>query len=511
MGRGRGRTRRTALAAALAALASAGLARARPEPVALAVRRVALAGEPAEVVAADVSGDGLRDLVISHAAPGGRRISVVRQRPGGAFPEGPDQALVPPPEAYAFVVADLAAAPGEEVAVLCTDGIRIWRRAAGEGPGSAVLKAAPERLVGAAGFVELPPHGALVRWDGVEDLDGDGIPDLILPQRSGYLVLFQGRDRSFSLVQALPLEAEERVLTRSFPLVEVDLFGSIRTLPRLHAADFDGDGRRDLLALHRARLTGFLQEERGLYPAAPSFREDVAFLRPRLPLGTSDEFERKRAAFAQLDPDGLADLVVTATEGTVGLFSSIKTSVAVFLGRPGALFAARPDQAFLLPGAPVRVEVRDLTRDSVPDLIALTVRTDLIGAALAGGVSLTTRIYRGTGRGFDEEPILEDTAEVTSAALERGDPAPQGRHGADVSGDGLPDRISYDPAGRLLVTRSLAAEDGRLAMEAEPWGAGAVPGGAVRLELESVLVPGRTDVVVVYRDGIAVVTAGGAR
>ncbi len=487
-------------------LAAPSPAPAAPEPRPMRVYKVNLGGEMRETAVADVSGDGRRDLVISHGAGDDRRISIARQTATGGFPSKPDQTLTPPPEAVAFIVADLAATPGDELALLCTDGVRIYPRTGD------TFAAQPVRLLAAAGFVDVAPRGALVRWQGVHDLDGDGLPDLLVPQRAGYLCVFQGADRSFSLLQVLPVEPEERVITRSFYLLDFDFAGSVRMLPQLLPADFDGDGHTDLLTLRRARLTGFLQQPGRRYAATPSFDAELASLRPRIAAGTADEFERKRASFADLDGDPQADLVVISTEGTIGLFSSITTAVAVFRGRKGALFAARPDQALLLPGAPVRTQIADLTNDGRPDLLAVTVRTDLLGAALAGGVSLTTRLYRGTAGGFDPVPILEDTVKVSATTVDQGQRVALGYHGADLTGDGLPDRADWTAEGSVAITRSRPDADGRLTLETDvPWAQASMPSGALQVWAAPVTHATTADVLIRWPKAVGVAFPEGRR
>jgi hypothetical protein len=481
-----------AAAALLLVLAPAGRAQ-EPAPRPLRVYKLPVGGRPHVVAVADLSGDGLRDLLVSHDTADGRRLSLFRQRPGARFAAPADQVVVPPADAVAFLVGDFADPPGEELALLCVDGVRRYAR------DGAALAPEPARWLGAAGFVEVAPRGALARWDGVIDLDGDGRVDLLVPQRAGYLCAFQLADRSLGRLTALPVTPEERVMSRSFPLMELDLAGSVRMLPRLEPADFDGDGRLDLLALRRAQLTGFLQRAPGFAPT-PTFEAEVAFLRPRVLAGTSDEFERKRASFADLDGDRRADLVVLATEGTMGLFSSIKTACTVFRGRAGALYPERPDQVLLLPGAPVRTQVADVTGDGQPDLLATTVRTDLLGAVL-DGVSLTTRLYRGVPGGFDPLPVLEDTVDVPLGRLDRGEAVGQQFHGADLTGDGLPDRAEWDPAGRLRIRATVRA-GARLAMAEAAWAEGLAPSGVVLLWAERLLEGGRATLCCAWADAV---------
>lgn len=294
-------------------------------------------------------------------------------------------------------------------------------------------------------------------------------------------------------------------MTRSIYLLEVDFAGSIRMLPTLLPADFNGDGRIDLLTLRRAQLTGFLQHGAGRYAPTPSFDVELASLRPRIAAGTADEFERKRASFTNLDGDPHADLVVIATEGTIGLFSSIKTAVAVFRGRKDALFAARPDQALLLPGAPVRTQIADFTNDGRPDLLAVTVRTDLLGAALAGGVAFTTRLYRGTGTGFDPVPILEDTVEVSATKVDEGESVALGYHGADLTGDGLPDRADWSAQGSIRITRGVAGAGGRISFDADtPWAQAGLPSGALEVWAEPVTHATTADILIRWPAAVGV-------
>ena len=98
-------------------------------PRRLRVYKLPCGGRPHVVAVADVSGDGLRDLVVSHDVHDGRRLSVFRQRPGARFANVPDQVLAPPADAVAFLVGDFADSAGEEIALLCVDGLRRYARA----------------------------------------------------------------------------------------------------------------------------------------------------------------------------------------------------------------------------------------------------------------------------------------------------------------------------------------------------------------------------------------------
>ncbi|MDP9122246.1 MAG: hypothetical protein M3O15_12925, partial [Acidobacteriota bacterium] len=201
-------------------LALAGPARAaRPAELSLRYQSLELPGAPTAVISADVNHDGLRDLVVVvayfnwgeisfdekvklddtaglvealtvvPALVNRREIRVFFGRPEGGFdPAGRSLELDP------SVVSVEAGPPGLPVVALTDRGIsalELTPAAAGAtGPGPVLtlkpLAADPSILAHTGSF--LPDLGL------VHDLDGDGIPDLLLPTAAGADVYLSGAD-----------------------------------------------------------------------------------------------------------------------------------------------------------------------------------------------------------------------------------------------------------------------------------------------------------------------------
>jgi hypothetical protein len=244
------------LAATLFALAATSPAWAASGPSGLGFRAwsLDLPGAPAAVIAADLDGDRRVDLVVVvnvsewtqkevqdssemsqvkglldamtviPAIDDRREVRVFLARADGGY-----QALPPLPLPLSVLGME-AGPPGAPVLALTDEGVSVLRL----GPGNRLrlepLIADPPVLAGTGSFIS--------KLGLVHDLDGDGIPDLVLPARDG-LAIYLGTPAGLSAkaVARLPVPGEELTSTgelrHSYPLPEI--------------ADVDGDGRPDLV------------------------------------------------------------------------------------------------------------------------------------------------------------------------------------------------------------------------------------------------------------------------
>jgi hypothetical protein len=318
--------RRLALPLALALLLAPATAGARGA-LALRYAPVTLPGAPAALVTADLDGDGVRDLAVVVAytrwdqmeieesvrmddveglaemltvVPAlldHRELRVFRGRPAGGFePSGPAMAL------DTSVLSLEAGLPGAPVVALTDQGLSALRlRSSPAGPRLALEPLIRERPALAGTGTFLPNLGL------VQDLDGDGRADVLLPTEQGATVYLSGPD-------GLRGEPASRL---RFPLAELQRPGA-GPLSRYHpipeVRDVDGDHLPDLLLRHETGgWDGFrVMRNRG----NGRFAEAVA------PLGPFDarrmRWQRQGESvsfFGDLDGDGRAEYVTEEQQG----------------------------------------------------------------------------------------------------------------------------------------------------------------------------------------------------
>jgi hypothetical protein len=292
------------------------LAAAGREHLALAPTSLELPGAPAVVEAVDLDGDGRRDLVVVVAYTRWEEIGIEEKAEMSGV-DGLVEVLTVVPalfdrrEAWAFlgregggyrpageplelagsVLSLEAGPPGLPIVALTDEGVAAVRL----GPEGALalepLIADPPVLAGAGTF--------LPGLELVQDLDGDGAPDLLHPAADGAAV-YLTRDGALLRQAAarLPLPFDERLpgSARHYR------GGPVRHYPLLEVRDADGDGLPDLLARNHQRGWNQFQLLRG----AGGGRFD----RPFSPLGDRHRDARPEVIFVgDLDGDGRAELV----------------------------------------------------------------------------------------------------------------------------------------------------------------------------------------------------------
>lgn len=387
-------------------------AAARREKLALRAESVELPGAPSAVVAADVDGDGLRDLAVVlaftrwgeigieesvqmddveglvevltviPALVDRRELRVFLGRPGGGFEPTPRSLAIEP-----SVLSLEAGPPGAPVVALTDEGLSALRLRDGALAFEPLIQERPV-LAGTGTF--LPNLGL------VKDLDGDGRADVLLPTAEGASVYLSGPEglRSASRLR-FPLDGLQgrarRTLSRFHPLPEV--------------RDVNGDKLPDLVLRHASGAwRGFrvLRNQGG-----GRFAEAVA------PLGEYQESGRDPLAapvvtwFGDLDGDGRAEYVTQEERGPgedAGIRKEMqhakrpKFLFRVHRSRPDLGMEPKPFQQFEAEGyafdtggggggdGEVGVEIampggfQDLNGDGRMDLVALTLDFSMLQA-----------------------------------------------------------------------------------------------------------------------------------
>lgn len=472
------------LALALAPLALAAPASADPDAfgtvttVQVAKGRVARAA-----LLADVDGDGADDLVLatSRRGPRAERSVLVFLRRAGdaAFAPSADLEFELPTDVTAIAAGDVHADPGAEIVLFSATGAFALRT---RGPEDARFV----RLATASFLWQLPDARDVIAWeDGVRDVDGDGLDDLVLPEPGGWTLALQRRSAdagaSFPVVSAprvpddpggaeAPMgdqKMEVRATRREVRIAVTlgdgeagggDLVQVAESAPAPQFEDFDGDGRADLLAQSARELLVWRQRADGRFPEAPD---------TRLELPVRADRERRLdvsygAHTADLDGDRRADCVFFAGDRRA---SDVRTQVLVYSqAKSGTaeapLFGPEglPAQLLRVGGFAGGAQLVDVDGDGRRDLVYGAVRLDgaldAVRASREGSLDAQVYVHRNRGAAFSDRPELLFDVTVPAEGLRKRREL-TARFVGDVTGDRVRELLLRDSPEtvKLLMTR----------------------------------------------------------
>lgn len=446
--------------------------------------------------AADVDADGRLDLVIASIERGDethRRLAIHLRRETGFSPQA-DRIIDLQPEITAFAVGDFSSDPGLEVALLSGSLVAVWR---------------PNEK-GAARFrdrfrcrflYQAPRNGAVFAYQkAVIDIDGDGLDDLLLPEPDGHRAVLQRRgekgtnwetSRVLSLPpRRVPASDEEkldlaRVRKRArfwekLPEFEKARTGAIPRAPlvavedvtsKAQLIDFDGDGRRDLVARDPFEL--MIWSAPG---AGAGGDPDRRFEAPVVA-------DRSRATdlaygshFLDLDGDSRCDAVIFASDRRA---DDPRTQVLIFLqseqrnGSASPLFGDKgiPAQLLVLAGFTGGAHFRDIDGDGRPDLAMGALRPDIIDSLRGQAKDVTEvefYVYLNNGRGFSKAPDLKRELELEIQGLRGLAGGFVARFCGDFTGDGTAELVVRDREERLRVYWTRKDRSGNLSIFDKP-------------------------------------------
>ena len=175
--------------------------------------------------------------------------------------------------------------------------------------------------------------GSTPRALGVLHLPGDGRLDLLCANAQDLSLLVGVGDARFRAARGYPTAIEDPVA--------------------LATADLDNDGDMDAVAISQRQQSIAFLEGRG---------DGTLETRRVLPLVPTEEDELGFLAIADLDGDGLLDVVTTVT-------MSDEVRVYRGTGDVGAFAEPGPSDVHSVGGAPIGLDVADVNADRVPDIV----------------------------------------------------------------------------------------------------------------------------------------------
>jgi FG-GAP-like repeat len=248
----------------------------------------------------------------------------------------------------------------------------------------------------------------------VQDVNGDGRADLVVPDGEALDVWIQGvatgadQEPTFSKVASVKVRVGSSRSTDA-SLLSDDLESSL-SIPGLSMADVNGDGRPDLLVEDGEKRAFHLVREGGAISAQPDVQVDLGIFRdttPRadlVPGRTLAGSDQPVFVSRDLDSDGIPDYVI-AHRRKVWVFHGTKDGPQ--FTKPSTILKAADDVTALL--------VLDLDQDKKPDLLLIKVQVPSIASILRGlvatwSVDVEAIGYRNDGQGgFETTPKWRNT------------------------------------------------------------------------------------------------------
>lgn len=297
------------------------------------------------------------------------------------------------------------------------------------------------------------------------DLDGDGIDEWIVPVPSGY---------------------EIRTPAAAVCTVACDVVSEMRPgdsvyithrLPACHTFDVPGDTQKGL---------AFLSDQFADFAYGSRWSKTARF---KIPVNLDEKWEAS-TKMEDINRDGLPDLIVTQTRGTINL----EAQTHVYLATAPFTYPAAPTATFATRGAVAGASLIDVDGDGNTDMVFVSMpfgARNIINFFTRRKLSVHVEVYPFNNGAFSAKPVFAENFLLD---------APEGRERVaytfgDFNGDGRIDATFGSGSDKLEI--HTGAED-RL-MSAKPWVAINVPtfGIANAYNLDG----GNGDDLVIYHSG----------
>ena len=403
------------------------------------VEPISVQGDVIAVVAADLDGDGRKDLLAAYTTgvpPYQKRFVAVFWNRLGVFAPRPDLTLpFNDDEVCAFDVGVIGDGPAEEL-LLVTPRAVLAQSFRGR------VAEKPRKLLEQQTLFHQPIPGELPRIRLVQNLFRGR--ELLVPSL-GALSIWrrggQGYEKAAEIEIDMDVSSGPRRRRAPESGTAMPAFEVSYAFPTLSIADFDGDGVKDLFASQEDRVAVYRQTGPLTFNRQPDFTRDFAIRTP------DDHRERSSNAVtlvSDIDGDGIADLVLRK-QVFQGVTSATSVSY-VFWGKKGGGYAQEAAQQIKSEGIGLlQIQLVDLTGDGHPDLIVPSTTFGVFAivrmlTAKTAKVNFQVFPFDPRRRRFAADPMAERELKFHLAL--GGDSDMQAVYfGADLTGDGKPDLV----------------------------------------------------------------------
>lgn len=335
----------------------------------------------------DFDGDGLLDILVTS----GRKYHLFLQRQEGFRPE-PDQTGPFDPSAVIYDAGDVTGDGASEIVLLTPEGFSTLSLEEGRFPSRGAS------FIEEGSLFHRPTPTVLHERDFLQDLDGDGLEDLLLPVSLGVRVLRQVTPGKFERGEELrvPLGAAVNLGRDRLGAQVVSAFW----LPEVHPGEYTGDGRIDLGVVVGEALWVFAADEEGTL--SPTAERRIPIRAPKSGGGGGGGGGEKGIfqvdyqlplAVKEINGDPFPDFITSH----VG-----RGSTHIFLGSPTRKELRTPSQIVKVDGFTLLNSIQDLDGDGAGDLIIASVpKIGLWGALkifITRSITVDARVYYNRGR-----------------------------------------------------------------------------------------------------------------
>ena len=358
-----------------------------------------------DVATLDVNGDGRGDVVAvccdENSEPLNKHIAVFLCDDNGGYPSQPSIKTPLDPSIGALFEAEIDGAPPREILAANAEGVTAF------GYRDGALK--PMREVS---FVSLFPSGSREPGflkEASADLDGDGIDEWFVPMPSGFAVR-----NSDGLIANIRCDVNSSIRTGS----GISISNRYPAYATFQANDGEPKG------------IAFLSDEYADFAYGENWEQHKRF---RIPIDLDDKWDTS-STMEDIDGNGMPDLIVTQTQGTINL----KALTQVYLATGPMTYPDAPTATFESRGSFAAPLMKDVNGDKKQDIIFVNIPFGVkffINLFVWKKLGVDLEIYIFDGTGFGAKPDF-----TTSVSIE----APEGKEQAayclgDFNGDGKTD------------------------------------------------------------------------
>ncbi len=426
-----------------------------------------------QLITEDVNGDGAKDIIFAHFDPNiGRELRIHHQQSDGNFTSNPQRIEIKT-EIIAVGFADLRTDPGKELILLANSGVFSLSTAI-EGYAGNLKQLFQWDLIAA-----IPDLAQVQFMQNIQDINGDGHIDLLLPGETSYGLFLGTGNEEFELaadlqttndnLTAVQRNYQESALNASIGInpdkgVVVELNTSTTTpfsgfielwepkstesrallrtenwMPTAVVSELNGDNLQDIIYLNiddegLGQLNIHYQNDDQGYTSQPDWQASME--------------TRGDMRLVDIDKDGRLDLLRLTGDGS-------DWDARFFLNQNGEFNLQQPNQIMRFSGYDVRLNFIQLSLASKPVLNVSFYTIPVVDAIRNASIKRTQLLYSAedaeTGQVFARRPSssLEESFSATNV---RG-LSEQMSLRFDVDGDGASDAMYITENGTLAAKK----------------------------------------------------------